>query len=99
MDLVILVFERYDITAWHCLQYLTTTEYIQAAEIQRTTGLIQRQQREKTSMLDQDACKAALTDFAISKWPRKIDELMFSSVLRQRLASAATRIISINDLR
>ncbi len=82
IDLVVLVFERHNITTRHYLQYLTTTKYIQTAKIQRTTGLTQRQQREKTSMLDQDACKAVLTDFAISKWPRGIDELMFFSVLR-----------------
>ncbi len=49
-------------------------------------------------MLDQDDCKAALTDFAISKWPCGMDELMFSSALRQRLASTAARIVSIDDL-
>ncbi len=93
------VFERYDIIAQHCLRYLTTTKYIQAAKIQRTTGLTQRQQREKTSILDQNACKAALTDFAILKWPCGIDELMFSNALREKLASAAMQIVSINDLR
>ncbi len=58
----------------------------------------QRQQREKTSMSDQNTCKAILTDFAISKWPCGINKLMFSSALRQKLASTAMRIISINDL-
>ncbi len=53
----------------------------------------------KAPPVDQDACKAALTDFAKSKWPYGIDELMFSSALRQRLASAAMRIVSIDDLR
>ncbi len=50
MDLVVPVFERHDITTRHCLRYLTITKYIQAAEIQYTTRLTQRQQREKTSM-------------------------------------------------
>ncbi len=50
-------------------------------------------------MLDQNACKAALTNFTTAKWPHRMDALMFSSALRQRLASTATRIVSINDLR
>ncbi len=50
-------------------------------------------------MLNQDACKAALTDFAISKWLYGMDELMFSSILRQRLASVVAQIVSIDDLR
>ncbi len=49
-------------------------------------------------MLDQDICKAALTDFAISKWSRGIDKLIFSSTLKQRLASIAMQIVFINDL-
>ncbi len=50
-------------------------------------------------MSDQDACKATLTDFAISKGPCRMDELMFSSALKQKLASTAARIVSIDDLR
>ncbi len=50
-------------------------------------------------MLDQDACQATLTDFAISKWLCGIDKLMFSSALKQRLAGAIAQIVSINDLR
>ncbi len=89
VDSTIPVSERHDITARHCLRYLTTNEYILAAEIQRTMESAQRQQREKTSMSNQNACKAVLTDFATAKWPHRIDELMFSNILRQKLANAA----------
>lgn len=51
VDLEVPVFERHDITLRHCQRYLTTNEYIQAAEIQRTEST-QRQQREKTTIPD-----------------------------------------------
>lgn len=76
---------------------MTTTKYIQIAEI-KCTESTQHQQREKTTILDQNAYKAALTDFAISKWPYRIDELMFFMILRQKLASATAQIICIDDL-
>ncbi len=98
VDSVVPVFERHNITVQYCLWYLTTNEYILAAKIQRTMKSAQRQQREKTSMSDQNTCKAALTDFARVKWPHGMDELIFSSALRQRLASVAVQIVSIDDL-
>ena len=49
-------------------------------------------------MSDQNTCKAAMTDFATSKWFCEMDELIFSNALRQKFASFATRIVSINDL-
>lgn len=66
VDLVVSVFERYDIIAQYCQRYLTTNKYIQEAKIQYTES-IQRQEREKTTILDQNMCKAILTNFAISK--------------------------------
>ncbi len=82
VDSTVLVFERHDIITRHCLRYLTTNEYLQADEIQHTMELAQRQQREKTSMSDQNACKAALTDFATAKWSHGMDKLIISSILR-----------------
>ncbi len=38
-------------------------------------------------MLDQDAYKAILTDFVLSKWSREVDKLMFFSISREGLAS------------
>ena len=49
-------------------------------------------------MSNQNACKATLTVFTISKWPYKINKLMFSSTLKQNLANAAMRIVSIHNL-
>lgn len=39
-----------------------------------------------------------MTNFAISKWSRRINKLIFSSALRQRLASTTTQIVSVNNL-
>ncbi len=78
---------------------MTTNENIQAAKIQYTMESAQRQQKEKTSLSDQNACKTVLTDFAIIKWPHKVDKLMLSSALRQKLASAATQIVSNDNSR
>lgn len=95
---MILVFEKHDIIAWHYQQYLITNKYIQAAKIEYTKST-QRQQREKTTIPDHNACKAALTDFAILKWPYGMDELIFFMTLRQKLASIVTQIICIDNLR
>lgn len=50
-------------------------------------------------MSNQNDCKTIFINFVISKKPYEIDELMFSSALRQKLASTITQIVSIDNLR
>ena len=40
-----------------------------------------------------------MTYFATSKWPYRMDKLMFFSTLRKKLSSTAVQIVSVNDLR
>lgn len=49
-------------------------------------------------MLDPNACKALLTNFAISKWACKIDKLIFFNKLKLLLAVVyVAQIVSNND--
>ena len=95
--MVVPVFERHNIIAQYCSRYLTTNKYIQTAKIERIEST-QYQQREQTTIQDQNAYETALTDFAISKWLYRINKLMFSIALRQKVASTAIWIVSVNDL-
>lgn len=90
------VFERHEITARHCRRYLRTIEYQQA---QSRINAAKRTTRPRTNKGDQDACIEALTLFAKSEWPRGMHELMFPRSLMQRIATAAVRIKSVEDLR
>lgn len=51
----------------HCLWYLTINKYIEIIKIQYTIELTQYQQKEKTSISDQNAYNITLTDFVILK--------------------------------
>ena len=89
-------FERHDITAQHCRQYLKTNKYQQILKDQAATA---RQWRgRKTFMGNQKTVIDVLTAFAEEKWPRGMDKLMFSASLREQIAKAAVQIENVEDL-
>lgn len=91
-------FERHDVTTRHFRRYLKINEYQRRTLESSRDELVQRGKRSNTSMEDQEASLAALSDFADETWQNGMGEIMFCSTFRQKIAGAAAWIASIKDL-
>lgn len=91
-------FERHGITARHCNRYLATDEY----QTRHSNAIHGRRSRPtRLNQVVHEACKVALSDFALSTWPDEMDQYIFPESLREKVATAGARgnIVSIQSLR
>lgn len=94
-------FECQDVTAQHTIRYKNTKKYKRELVAAKQKELMEQEiiQVQKTSLIQIEACRTALNNFAIRTWFHGMDEIFFPVAWREKLATCAARIHDLDTLR